>query len=125
LKSVLGPTKRLFRPFSAPSAADSVQQSLPRNDGWPRPVEKLTLARRFASPLKACEICGLVGLGLGAVGAWWLSRYFTALLFGIKPFDALTYFAVAALLLATALGACYLPGRRAMRIDPAVALRIE
>jgi putative ABC transport system permease protein len=59
------------------------------------------------------------------VGAWWLSRYFTALLFGIKPFDALTYFAVAALLLATALGACYLPGRRAMRIDPAVALRIE
>jgi putative ABC transport system permease protein len=59
------------------------------------------------------------------MGAWWLSRYFTALLFGIKPFDVPTYLAVAALLLATALVACYLPGRRAMRIDPAVALRIE
>jgi putative ABC transport system permease protein len=67
----------------------------------------------------------LAGLALGALGAWWLSRYFTALLFGIKPLDAPTYFAVAALLLATALLACYLPGRRAMRIDPAVALRIE
>ena len=67
----------------------------------------------------------LAGLALGAVGAWWLSRYFTAMLFGIKPFDAPTYLAVAALLLGTALAACYLPGRRAMRIDPAVALRIE
>ena len=67
----------------------------------------------------------LLGIALGAVGAWWLSRYFATLLFGVKPFDILTYAAVAALLLATALLACYLPGRRAMRIDPAVALRIE
>ena len=67
----------------------------------------------------------LLGIGLGAVGAWWLSSYLTALLFGIKPFDIITYAAVAALLLATALAACYLPARRAMRIDPAVSLRIE
>jgi putative ABC transport system permease protein len=67
----------------------------------------------------------LLGIGLGAVGAWWLSGYLATLLFDIKPFDFLTYAAVAALLLATALAACYLPGRRAMRIDPAVALRIE
>jgi predicted permease len=67
----------------------------------------------------------LLGIGLGAAGAWWLSRYLTTLLFEIKPFDFLTYAAVAALLLATALAACYLPGRRVMRIDPAVALRIE
>jgi putative ABC transport system permease protein len=67
----------------------------------------------------------LLGIGLGAVGAWWLSGYLATLLFDVKPFDFLTYAAVAALLLATALTACYLPGRRAMRIDPAVALRIE
>ena len=67
----------------------------------------------------------LAGLASGALGAWWLSRYFTAMLFGIQPFDVPTYFAVAALLLATALAACYFPGRRAMRIDPAVALRNE
>jgi putative ABC transport system permease protein len=67
----------------------------------------------------------LLGVGIGAAGAWWLSRYLTTLLFDIKPFDFLTYVAVAALLLATALAACLLPGRRAMRTDPAVALRIE
>jgi putative ABC transport system permease protein len=67
----------------------------------------------------------LTGTVLGALGAWWLSRYLGALLFGVKPFDVFTYVAVAALLLATALVACILPGRRAMRIDPAVALRTE
>ena len=67
----------------------------------------------------------LVGMALGAAGAWWLSRYFTTLLFGIRPFDILTYAAVATLLMATALAACYVPGLRAMRTDPAVALRLE
>ena len=67
----------------------------------------------------------LVGMLLGALGAWWLSRYLETLLFGIKPFDVFTYVTVAALLLATALIACLLPGRRAMRIDPALALRTE
>jgi putative ABC transport system permease protein len=67
----------------------------------------------------------LVGMLLGALGAWWLSRYLETLLFGIKPFDVFTYVTVAALLLATALIACLLPGRRAMRVDPAVALRTE
>ncbi len=67
----------------------------------------------------------LIGVGLGALGAWWLSSYFATLLFEIKPFDALTYAGVAVLLLGTALLACYLPGRRAMRTDPAVALRVE
>jgi putative ABC transport system permease protein len=67
----------------------------------------------------------LLGTALGALGAWWLSRYLGTLLFNVKPFDALTYAAVAAILLATAALACFLPGRRAMRIDPATALRIE
>jgi putative ABC transport system permease protein len=67
----------------------------------------------------------LLGIGIGAIAALWLTRYASALLFGIKPFDLLTYSSIAAMLLATALLACYLPGRRAMRTDPAVALRIE
>ena len=66
-----------------------------------------------------------VGIVLGALGAWWLSRYTAALLYDVKPFDLPTFGAVAAILLATALLACYLPGRRAMRIGPAVALRSE
>ena len=84
------------------------------------------LRRRFACAcLDWSERRPHVGGALGAAGAWWVSRYFTALLFGIQPFDAPTYSGVASLLLATALIACYLPGRRAMRIDPSVALRIE
>ena len=67
----------------------------------------------------------LVGILLGALGAWWLSRYLETLLFGIKPFDSITYVMVAAILLGTALIACLLPGRRAMRIDPAIALRAD
>jgi putative ABC transport system permease protein len=67
----------------------------------------------------------LLGIVLGLVAAWWLSRYLATLLFGVKPFDAVTYFAGAALILATALAACYLPGRRATRIDPSLALRID
>jgi putative ABC transport system permease protein len=67
----------------------------------------------------------VVGMLLGALGAWWLSRYLETLLFGIKPFDWATYVMVAALLLATALIACLLPGRRAMQIDPAIALRAD
>ncbi len=67
----------------------------------------------------------LLGIGLGAFGAWWLTGYLATLLFDIKPFDFLTYVSVAALLLLTALAACYFPGRRAMRTDPAVALRTE
>lgn len=67
----------------------------------------------------------LLGIALGAAGAWWLSRYMRSLLFGVKPFDALTYATVMALLIATAALACYLPCRRAMRTDPATALRLE
>jgi predicted permease len=67
----------------------------------------------------------LIGIGLGALGAWWMTRYLATLLFDVKPLDFVTYTAVAALLLITALLACYLPGRRAMRTDPVVALRIE
>jgi putative ABC transport system permease protein len=90
---------------------------------------RMALGASTASIMRMTMLQGmrpaLFGIGLGAVGSWWLSGYLTAMLFEIKPFDFLTYAAVAALLLMTAMAACYLPGRRAMRIDPAIALRTE
>ena len=66
-----------------------------------------------------------VGITIGGVFAVWLSRYLKPLLFGVQPFDVSTYAGVAVLLLVTAAVACFVPGRRAMRTDPAIALRLE
>ncbi len=65
------------------------------------------------------------GLVIGAAAAAGLARFEQSLLFDIKPFDAITYLAVAAILASVALVACYLPARRATRVDPLVALRYE
>lgn len=69
----------------------------------------------------------LVALGLvgGFTGALALTRMLTRLLFEVTPTDAPTYAAVSALLLTSALFACWVPARRAARIDPQVALRTE
>jgi predicted permease len=67
----------------------------------------------------------LLGITIGGAIAAWLSRYLKSLLFGVQPFDLSTYAAVSALLLLTAAIACFVPGRRAMRTDPAIALRLE
>ncbi len=66
-----------------------------------------------------------VGVGLGIVLAIGGARLMRDLLFGVAPFDALTYVSVAALLAAIAFLACAIPARRAMRVDPMVALRYE
>ena len=67
----------------------------------------------------------LVGILLGFVGALSLTRFLRSMLFGVQPTDAATFVGVAALLLVAALAACYIPARRAMRVDPTVALRHE
>ena len=66
----------------------------------------------------------LTGLALGLVGAWWLGRAGSSLLFGVTATDPLTFTAVSLVLTAVALAACYFPARRAMRVDPIVALRV-
>jgi putative ABC transport system permease protein len=66
----------------------------------------------------------LTGLALGLVGALWLGRAGSSLLFGVTATDPLTFTAVSLLLTAVATAACYFPARRAMTIDPIVALRM-
>jgi putative ABC transport system permease protein len=66
----------------------------------------------------------LTGLALGLVGAWWLGRAGSSLLFGVTASDPLTFTTVSLLLTAVAIAACYFPARRAMTVDPIVALRV-
>jgi ABC-type antimicrobial peptide transport system permease subunit len=66
----------------------------------------------------------LIGVALGLVGAWWLGRAGSSLLFGVTASDPLTFTAVSLLLTAVAIAACYFPARRAMRVDPILALRV-
>jgi putative ABC transport system permease protein len=67
----------------------------------------------------------VIGLVVGLVGAWLVSRTMTSLLFQVTPNDPIVYASVSMLLLLVAALASYLPARRAARIDPMVALRVE
>ena len=67
----------------------------------------------------------LIGVGLGLAGAFALVRFLTSLLFGVGAYDAVTFIGVPVLLAAVAIAASYLPARRAVRVDPIVALRYE
>ena len=83
----------------------------------PRDVLRLILANGMAM------VCAgvLVGLGISTL----LARSMNSLLYGIGAFDASSFLTTAALLVGVALAACYLPARRAMHVDPIIALRYE
>jgi putative ABC transport system permease protein len=83
----------------------------------PRDVSRLIVGQGL--------MLALEGTAIGLAGAFVLSRWIGSMLFEVKPSDPLTFVAVTFLLLGTALAACYIPGRRAMRVDPMIALRHE
>ena len=85
-----------------------------------------------ARPADVLRLVATQGVGLSAAGAvlgilaaLGTTRYLASLLYGVHPFDPLTYAAVALILGVVALAACFLPARRAMLVDPMVALRHE
>jgi len=83
----------------------------------PRDIRRLIVSRGAA--------LALLGLSIGAIGALALTKLLASMLYSVKPADPLTFASVALLLGLIAVLACYLPARRAMRVDPIVALRHE
>lgn len=75
--------------------------------------------------LKQGSMLALTGIALGFACAWVLTRSMASLLFEVKPTDALTFFGAAILFCGVALAACYVPARRATRVDPMVSLRYK
>jgi putative ABC transport system permease protein len=65
----------------------------------------------------------LAGAAVGLVGALIVSHLMAGLLYGVSPSDPLTFISLTGVLVIVALAACYIPARRAMRVDPIVALR--
>lgn len=77
------------------------------------------------SVMQRCLRPTLIGILLGGIGARMLSGLLESYLYGVKPTDPLTYAATATVLMLTAAMACYLPARRAARIDPIIAMRCD
>jgi putative ABC transport system permease protein len=90
---------------------------------------RMALGANRADVLKLITVQGmrlaLIGLGIGLLLSIVLARALSSLLIGVSGYDVMTFVVVSALLVVIALIACYLPARRATKIDPLVALRYE
>ena len=90
---------------------------------------------RMALGAKPADVLGMVigqgltlaaaGVAIGIVAGIGLTRWIATMIYGVTPTDPLTFFAVSILLVLVAFLACYIPARRAMRVDPLIALRYE
>jgi putative ABC transport system permease protein len=67
----------------------------------------------------------LTGIAMGVVAALMLTKLLASMLYGIAPTDPLAFAVTSVVLIGAAVLACYVPARRAMRVDPAVALRSD
>lgn len=85
-------------------------------------AQRITVVRMI---LRQAVSLALFGIGIGLAASFALSHILKSLLFGVRAGDPITFACVAALVLFVALAACYVPARRAMRVDPVVALRYE
>jgi hypothetical protein len=130
LESVSGgkePTRTMVAPVSRDFfAVMGVQPAIGR--GFAAEEQRYNAPSRgtvLGMVLKQGVITGALGVGIGILSSLSLTRWLQSQLFGVSPTDPATFAGVALILILASLAACWIPGRRAARVDPIVALRYE